>query len=72
MVSLTGTDEGLAQTIHARHGYRAEDLRWGFRFADILTSGPEGSIIDFTRFHDVVPLSSRPAKPSGTEAASAR
>jgi len=55
IVSLTGIDEGLSQTIHARHGYRPEDLRFGARFADILTSAEEQSIIDYTRFHDVVP-----------------
>ncbi|HEX7622138.1 MAG TPA: ion channel [Anaeromyxobacteraceae bacterium] len=55
VVSLTGIDEGLSQTIHARHGYRPEDLRFGARFADILTSGPGESVIDYTRFHEVEP-----------------
>lgn len=56
VVSLTGIDEGFSQTIHARHGYRAEDLRFGARFVDILTPGPERSFVDYTRFHDVEPL----------------
>jgi len=56
VVSLTGIDEGLAQTIHARYGYRPEDIRWDARFADILTPGPDRSVVDYTRFHDVVPL----------------
>jgi inward rectifier potassium channel len=55
VVSLTGIDEGLSQTIHARHGYRPEDLRFGARFADILTSGPGESVIDYSRFHEVEP-----------------
>ena len=55
VVSLTGIDEGLSQTIHARHGYRPEDIRFGVRFADILSSGQEQSLIDYTRFHDVEP-----------------
>jgi inward rectifier potassium channel len=59
VVSLTGIDEGLAQTIHARYGYRSDEIRWGARFADILTSGPDRSLIDYTRFHDVVPLEPR-------------
>ena len=54
VVSLTGIDEGLSQTIHARHGYRPEDLRFGVRFADILTDVQGESRIDYTRFHDVV------------------
>ncbi|HEX9288106.1 MAG TPA: ion channel [Anaeromyxobacteraceae bacterium] len=56
IVSLTGTDEGLSQTIHARHAYRSDDIRWNAKFADILTPGSERSVIDYTKFHDVVPL----------------
>ncbi|HEX8910622.1 MAG TPA: ion channel [Anaeromyxobacteraceae bacterium] len=59
VVSLTGIDEGLAQTIHARYGYRSDEIHWGARFADILTQGPDRSLIDYTRFHDVVPLEPR-------------
>ena len=55
VAALTGIDEGLSQTIHARHGYRPEDLRFGARFADILTSGPGESVIDYSRFHEVEP-----------------
>jgi len=54
VVSLTGIDEGLSQTIHARYGYRPEDLRFGVRFVDILTDVQGESRIDYTRFHDVV------------------
>ncbi len=55
IVSLSGTDEGLAQPVHARYAYRPEDLRWGQRFADILRPGPERAVIDYTRFHDILP-----------------
>ncbi|HYS82658.1 MAG TPA: ion channel [Anaeromyxobacteraceae bacterium] len=54
IVSLTGIDEGLSQTIHARHGYRPEDLRFGARFVDILRDAQGESLIDYSRFHDVV------------------
>ena len=64
IVSLSGIDEGLAQTIHARHGYRADDLRWDHRFADILAPGPERAVVDYRRFHDVEPL---PAARAGGE-----
>jgi inward rectifier potassium channel len=56
VVSLTGIDEGLSQTVHARHGYRSDDIRWGARFIDILTPGEERSFVDYRRFHDVEPL----------------
>ncbi len=65
VASLTGIDEGLAQTVHARYGYRADDIRWNARFVDILQTGPDRSVIDYTRFHDVVPIGER----GGTAAA---
>ncbi|GEJ57516.1 ion channel [Anaeromyxobacter diazotrophicus] len=63
VVSLTGIDEGLSQSVHARHGYRSDDIRWGSRFADILTPGAERSFVDYDRFHDVEPLDAAPLAP---------
>jgi inward rectifier potassium channel len=56
VVSLTGIEEGLAQTIHARYAYGPDDIAWGARFADILAPGPERSVIDYARFHDTEPF----------------
>jgi inward rectifier potassium channel len=57
MVALSGIDEGLSQTIHARHSYEAEDLRWGARFADILNLAQDRTYVDYRKFHETVPLS---------------
>jgi inward rectifier potassium channel len=59
IVSLSGIDEGLAQTIHARYAYTSEDIVWDARFTDILSPGIERSVIDYRKFHDVEPLPSR-------------
>ncbi len=60
VVSLTGFDEDLAQTIHARHGYRAEQIRFGHRFRDVFLTLPTGErAIDYGRFHEVEPVASR-------------
>jgi inward rectifier potassium channel len=57
VVSLTGHDESLAQTVHARHAYGPEQVAWGVRFRDILVHLPNGiRAVDYRRFHDVVPL----------------
>jgi inward rectifier potassium channel len=57
MVSLTGIDEGLAQTVHARHYYDARDLRWNAKLVDILRVDPDGTrTIDYRRFHETAPL----------------
>ena len=57
VVILSGTDEISGQTIHGRWAYRASDIRWGARFADILSDADDGwRVIDYHRFHDVVAL----------------
>jgi inward rectifier potassium channel len=56
IVTLTGFDEGLTRTIHARNAYPAERIHWGARFREIVTVLPDGARqIDYRRFHDVVP-----------------
>jgi inward rectifier potassium channel len=57
MVSVSGIDEHLGQTVHARHAYGTGDLVFGRRFVDILDVQPDGSaVIDYRRFHDVETL----------------
>lgn len=57
VVILTGLDETLSQTIHARYSYIADEVLWNVRFADVLSRAADGQrIVDYTRFHDVVPI----------------
>ena len=67
IVSLTGLDEGLAQTIHARHVYGAGDIAWGATFADILEADAERTVIDYGRFHETVPLAASGGSQLGEE-----
>jgi inward rectifier potassium channel len=54
--SVMGIDETFSQTVHARHSYIADDLRWNARFVDILSVGSDGRrVIDYSRFHEVQP-----------------
>jgi len=56
VVSLTGYDDSLAATIHARHTYAAEQVRFGHRLRDVLSVGPAGErTIDYRKFHDTEP-----------------
>jgi inward rectifier potassium channel len=58
---LTGLDETFSQTIHARHAYNIQDLRWGMRFVDILNKTDRGKYtVDYQRFHDIVPIARSP------------
>jgi len=59
-LALTGFDETIGQTIHARREYALGDIVVGVRFADVLTLNADGSRqIDYRKFHDVVPLAPR-------------
>ncbi len=53
---LSGLDETSGQTVHARMSHSAADVRFGERFADIISIEPDGTrVIDYTRFHDTEP-----------------
>jgi inward rectifier potassium channel len=53
IVSLTGIDEGLSQTVHAHHTYSAADIRWNSRFVDVIQPGDGGWLVDYTQFDEV-------------------
>jgi inward rectifier potassium channel len=55
VASLVGIEEATAQTVHARHAWKASEILFDHRFADILVELPDGKrALDYTRFHDVV------------------
>ena len=57
MVSLSGIDETVSQSLHAPYTYSADDIKWSHRFADIFIQTPEGhQYIDYTYFHKALPV----------------
>jgi inward rectifier potassium channel len=55
--SLMGIDETFSQTVHSRHSYIVDELKFGVRFVDILGVQDDGRrYVDYTRFHDVQPV----------------
>jgi inward rectifier potassium channel len=55
-VAVTGLDGTTAQTLHGRHTYAVEDLRFGMRYADMLRPKPDGRLeLDYAKLHEVVP-----------------
>jgi len=57
VITLTGLDETVSQTVHARHYYMTEEILWNMRFVDILSRKSDGRrMIDYTRFHNVTPF----------------
>lgn len=57
IVTLTGIDETVSQTIHSRHSFVAQEILWNMRFVDIMLKTRDGRrCIDYSRFHDVEPV----------------
>jgi inward rectifier potassium channel len=63
IVNLSGVDEGLARTVHARHVYSASRILWNARFRDVVKVRDDGKrIIDYRRFHKTAPLEEAAAR----------
>lgn len=59
IVILTGIDETISQTIHARHSFVADEILWDYRFVDILGWTTDGQrAIDYHSFDKVKPVRS--------------
>lgn len=57
VVSLVGTDETMAQPVHARWSYTTDEILWNHRFVDILLVDEKGTpYLDLRRFHRTEPL----------------
>ena len=57
LVTLTGIDETVIQTVHARKSFAAQEILWNMRFVDLFSRLPDGRrVIDYRYFHEVLPL----------------
>jgi inward rectifier potassium channel len=56
LLTIEGSDENTAQTMQARYSWPGEDIRWQYRFVDLIREEDGVSHIDYTHFDDVVPL----------------
>jgi inward rectifier potassium channel len=57
VVTVSGIDETMSQTIHARTSYLPHEIFWGRRFADVIGWTADGRrAIDYRRFHDTEPI----------------
>ena len=56
MLNLSGVDDSSAQQLHARCIYSHSDIRWNYRYRDIISLSPDGRLLlDYSLFHDVTP-----------------
>ena len=59
LILLTGIDETFSQVVHARSSYRAEEIVWQAKFANIYNKPDENGVvsIDLRRLHEFDQLS---------------
>ena len=73
IVNISGFDEGLVKTVHARHVYPASRIRWNARFREIVKLREDGRrVIDYRKFHRTVPVEGSPPPPVETTSRRAR
>jgi inward rectifier potassium channel len=55
LILLSGTDEALEQTVHARSSYRADEIVWNARFQSMFlaSDGQSRVTVDITRVHAI-------------------
>jgi inward rectifier potassium channel len=58
LLTLEGVDESTSQTMQARYMWACEQIRWQYRFVDIMREEGGVSHIDYSYFNEVVPLDS--------------
>ncbi|ELS30727.1 MULTISPECIES: ion channel [Pseudanabaena] len=57
LVSLTGVDETIEGTIHARHMYASHNLLYDRRFIDVIHMAKDGHrYLDYTYFHETTAI----------------
>ena len=61
VVTLSGLDETLGQSIHARFSYTPDEIVWNARFVDVIEERPEGRRVNYARLHDVETYDEPPA-----------
>lgn len=65
IVTLTGIDDQLAATVHARYAYDTPQILFDRRFVDLFRTNADGrTYLDFGPIHDTEPLGPAPAATS--------
>jgi inward rectifier potassium channel len=61
LILLTGTDETLSQIVHSRSSYKADEIVWGAKFANMFTRNEADGIIgmNLSRIHEIESVASK-------------
>ncbi len=56
IVTFNGIDDTFSQSVMTRHSYVLDEIKWNYRFNDILSRDESGTlIVDFRQFHQSQP-----------------
>ena len=57
MLTISGSDETAAQTLQARNAWRHDEIRWGYRYVDLMRDDENGvTHVNYDNFHKIVPV----------------
>jgi inward rectifier potassium channel len=57
LLTIEGIDETTSQSMMARHQWSIKEVRWNYRYVDLVRRDEDGiNVIDYTIFDDVLPL----------------
>ncbi|CAJ0814801.1 MULTISPECIES: ion channel [Ralstonia] len=57
MLTIAGSDETAAQTLQARNAWRHDEIRWGYRYVDLMRDDENGvTHVNYDNFHKIVPV----------------
>jgi inward rectifier potassium channel len=65
LLTIEGIDETTSQSMLGRHQWAIKEVRWNHRYVDLVRPNKNGlNVIDYTVFHDVLPLDEEPRDPT--------
>ncbi len=57
IIQITAIDDTFSQTVHAHSSFRYDEVKWGYKFADMSHDFENGIIsADLNKIHELVPL----------------
>ncbi|KVP64027.1 ion channel [Burkholderia ubonensis] len=56
LITIEGSDETTSQVMLARHSWEHDEIRWFHRYVDLMHEEDGITHIDYTHFHEIVPL----------------
>lgn len=64
LLTIAGADETAAQTMQARYSWRHDEIRWGYRYVDLMHEEDHVMHVDYALFHKIVPLDEPAVRPA--------